>query len=114
MTIVYKMENQNDSHIEKTKVGGKKKPQKEKPIEQIVYETYKQRNEIEVMFDSYKNYLHADVSYMRNRYVSEGWLFADFIAMTAYYKLYVRLLQAQLLTKYSPKDIVEPQRLSIK
>lgn len=29
-----------------------------------------------VMFDSYKNCLAADVSYMQNRYVMEGWLFA--------------------------------------
>jgi hypothetical protein len=59
------------------------------------------------MFDSYKNYLDADVSYMQNRFVLEGWLFANFIAMIAYYKLYVRLRQAELLSKHSPKDIVE-------
>jgi len=44
---------------------------------------------------------------MQNRYVLEGWLFANFIAMIAYYKLYVRLRQANLLSKYSPKDIIE-------
>jgi len=59
------------------------------------------------MFDSYKNYLDADVSHMQNRYVLEGWLFANFIAMIAYYKLYTRLRLAKLLTKYSPKDIIE-------
>jgi hypothetical protein len=59
------------------------------------------------MFDSYKNYLEANVSYMQNRYVLEGWLFANFIAMIAYYKLYVKLLQEKLLSKYSPKDIIE-------
>jgi hypothetical protein len=37
----------------------------------------------------------------------EGWLFANFIAMIAYYKLYVRLRQEELLSKYSPKDIIE-------
>jgi len=107
MTIVYKIENQESSKKEKTKPGRKKKPKKEKPVEQTVYESYKQRNEIEVMFDSYKNYLDADVSYMQNRYVLEGWLFANFIAMMAYYKLYVRLQQAEMLAKYSPKDIIE-------
>jgi hypothetical protein len=44
---------------------------------------------------------------MQNRYVLEGWLFANFIAMIAYYRLYVRLLQAEQLSKYSPKDIIE-------
>jgi len=62
------------------------------------------------MFDSYKNYLEADVSYMQNRYVLEGWLFANFIAMIAYYKLYVRLRQAEILSKHSPKDIIEQSK----
>jgi hypothetical protein len=72
-----------------------------------IYKAYKQRNEIEVMFDSYKNYLDADKTYMQDRYVLEGWLMANFIAMIAYYKLYVRLREANLLSKYSPKDIIE-------
>jgi len=106
LTIAYKMDIVENSSENKGK-RKKKQPQTEKPIEQIIYQSYKQRNEIEVMFDSYKNYLDADVSYMQNRYVMEGWLFANFIAMIAYYKLYVRLRQAELLSKYSPKDIIE-------
>ena len=105
LTIVYNMKNQTDNDMGKTK--GKQRAKKEKPFEQIVYESYKQRNEIEIMFNSYKNYLDADVSYMQNRYVMEGWLFANFIAMISYYKLYARLRQAELLSKYSPKDIIE-------
>jgi transposase len=105
LTIVYKVDNQINA--DNTKKKSKKKPTKEKVIEQTIYESYKQRNEVEVMFDSYKNYLDADVSYMQNRYVLEGWLFANFLAMIAYYKLYARLLQAEQLSKYSPKDIIE-------
>ena len=74
---------------------------------QELYEAYKHRNDIEVMFDSYKNFLHADKMYMQDRYVLEGWLMANFIAMTAYYKLYSRLKQAKIISKYSPKDIIE-------
>ena len=80
------------------------------PIEHTaaeLYEAYKQRNEIEIMFDAYKNVIDADKMYMQNRYVLEGWLTANFIAMIAYYRLFQRLKQAKLLTKYSPKDIVE-------
>ena len=40
----------------------------------------------------------------------EGWLFANFIAMMAYYKLYVRLRQAKRLSNYSPKDIIEQSK----
>jgi len=105
ITMVYKVEPQAGAHAKKA--GNGQKEDKVKAIEQTIYESYKQRNEIEAMFDSYKNYLEADVSYMQNRYVLEGWLFANFIAMIAYYKLYARLKEAELLTKYSPKDIVE-------
>jgi hypothetical protein len=108
LTMVYKMEKPK---------GNQPKPKRRNikeeiaiPIEKIVYESYKQRNEIEIMFDSYKNYLDADVSYMQNRYVMEGWLFGNFIAMIAYYKLYMRLRQAELLTKHSPKDIIEQSK----
>ncbi len=74
---------------------------------QELFDAYKQRNEVEIMFDSYKHFLHADRMYMQDRHVLEGWLFANFIAMIAYYKLYSRLNQAKLITKYSPKDIIE-------
>jgi hypothetical protein len=83
-------------------------PDNGKPIHaQHLYEAYKQRNEIEIMFDSYKNFLKADASYMQNRHVMEGWLFVNFIAMIAYYKLFDRLRKAELLTKESPRDIIE-------
>lgn len=78
-----------------------------KPTPKELYQTYKQRNEIEVMFDTYKNFLDADKTYMQNRYVFEGWLMANFLAMIAYYRLYSALREANKLDKYSPKDIVE-------
>ncbi|MDR1637948.1 MAG: transposase [Treponema sp.] len=77
------------------------------PAPDEVYMAYKQRNEIEMMFDSYKTFMKADVSYMQNRYVLEGWLFTNFIAMMAYYKLYGKLREAKLLGTYSPQDIIE-------
>ena len=74
---------------------------------QILYEVYKQRNEIEIMFDAYKNFLDADRTYMHDRYVLEGWLMANFIAMIAYYRLFVRIKETGLMSKYSPKDMIE-------
>ena len=74
---------------------------------QELYEAYKQRNEIETMFDAYKNFLEADKTFMQDRYVLEGWLMANFIAMMAYYKLFKLSKEANLLSKNSPKDIVE-------
>jgi transposase len=74
---------------------------------QYLYEAYKQRTQIETMFDSYKTFLRADSMYMQNRHVLEGWLFVNFLAMLGYYKLYDRLRKTGLLSKESPKDIIE-------
>ena len=112
LTVVYNLETEENIEKSNAKPKSKKKTSAKKPIifEQMVYQSYRQRNEIEVMFDSYKNYLEADASYMQNRYVLEGWLFANFPAMIAYYKLYARLREAELLSKFSPKDIIEQSK----
>jgi transposase len=73
---------------------------------QEVYQTYKQRNEIEVMFDSYKNFLDGDRMYMQDRQTLEGWLASNFLAMIAYYKLYRKLKEQKLIGKEAPSDII--------
>jgi hypothetical protein len=105
LTMVYKIKPEEENQKKQGK--NVKKKIKQTPVAQTIYENYKVRNEVEIMFDSYKNYLKADVTYMQNRHVLEGWLFANFIAMIAYYKLFVRLKEANLLHKHSPKDIIE-------
>lgn len=73
---------------------------------QQIYEFYKCRAAIEVLFDTYKNILFADVTYTRSNEALEGWLFINHIALIFYYRLYKRLMQHDLLKKYSPKDIL--------
>jgi len=51
--------------------------------------------------------MDADKTFMQDRYVLEGWLMANFLAMIAYYKLFTRLKKQGLLQKYSLKDIIE-------
>jgi transposase len=72
-----------------------------------LYIGYKKRNEVEVMFDSYKNFLKADLMYMQDRHVTEGWLATNFIAMIAYHKLFARIQDAKLTANVSPKDVIE-------
>jgi transposase len=72
-----------------------------------LYTGYKKRNEVEVMFDSYKNFLKADLMYMQDRHVTEGWLATNFIAMIAYHKLFARIQDAKLTAHTSPKDVIE-------
>jgi hypothetical protein len=43
---------------------------------------------------------------MQDRFVFDGWLFVNFIAMLAYFKLFDRLRQKKLLKKTSPSDVL--------
>ena len=71
-----------------------------------IYNLLKSRVEIEVMFDAFKNILHADRSYMRSDEQIEAWIFINFIALIFYYRIYRELVEHGLLKKYSPKDIL--------
>jgi transposase len=73
---------------------------------QEVYERYKSRMEVEAMFDTFKNTLVADASYMQSKESFESWVFINHIALLLYYRLLARLKTADLLKQYSPKDIL--------
>jgi transposase len=71
-----------------------------------IFKILKSRVDIEQMYDSFKNTLHADRSYMRDDYQIEGWMFLNFISLLFYYKIYNVLAGKDLLKKYSPMDIL--------
>lgn len=73
---------------------------------QQIYEFYKCRAAVEILFDTFKNILFADVTYTRSNEALEGWLFINHIALIFYYRLYKRLILFNSLKKYSPKDIL--------
>lgn len=58
------------------------------------------------MFDAFKNILQADKSYMRNDYSMEGWMFINYLSLIYYYKIYQRLIEKELLSKYTPLDVL--------
>lgn len=70
-----------------------------------LFEYFKARNNIEQVFDTFKNLFNADRTYMRNEKSLEGWLFIHFIVMRVYYKLLFRLKKNNLLSQYSPEDL---------
>lgn len=72
-----------------------------------VYQLLRARVEIEQLYDTFKNLLHADRTYMRDDYQMEGWMFVNFLAMMLYYRLYNELVGRDMLSKYSPKDVLE-------
>lgn len=72
-----------------------------------IYIYYKSRNNIEVMIDAMKNTLDADSSYMRNNISLEGWMFITYISLICYYRIYRLLVEKNILSKYSPLDILK-------
>ncbi len=71
-----------------------------------IYELLKQRIEIESVFDTFKNTLNADRTYMRNDAQLEAWMLINFIALLMHYEVYNTLVRKKLLKKYSIKDIL--------
>ena len=70
------------------------------------YETYKTRNEIEILFDAYKNILHADKTYMQYDIAIEAWMFINFIAIQWYYITFNLLKKYKLSKIYVPLDLM--------
>ena len=75
--------------------------------EQQIYETYKSRMSIEMMFDSMKNVLDADHTYMQNEQTLQGWMFINHITLQWYQHLYIELKEKNLLKKISVNDYIQ-------
>lgn len=71
-----------------------------------IYSFLKQRVNIEQLYDTFKNTLEADRSYMRDDYQLEGWMFINFIVILLYYRLYNLLAAKDTLDNYSIKDVL--------
>lgn len=71
-----------------------------------LYYFLKARTNIEVAFDTFKNILEADKTYMRSDAHMYGWMLINFISLLMYYTLYGILTSNELLSHYSPKDIL--------
>jgi transposase len=74
---------------------------------QQAFEYFKTRNEVEQMIDVFKNILHADRSYMRTEQQMEGWMFINHLSLMLYYQLFKELVNLNLLSKYSPVEVLQ-------
>ena len=74
------------------------------PLE--IYEFYKSRMEVETAFDAFKNTLQADRTYMQNDQSLEGWMFINYLALLAYWRILKLLVSKELLSKVSIKDLL--------
>lgn len=72
-----------------------------------VFLTYKTRTAIEGLFDSMKNVLEADRTYMQNEHTLQGWMFINHLALQWYQRIYLQLKDKKLLSKYSVNDCIQ-------
>jgi len=78
-----------------------------KDSDQVIYQIYKSRLSIELMFDGMKNVLEADHTYMQNEQTLQGWMFINHITLQWYQHLYIDLKDKGLLNKISVNDYVQ-------
>ena len=78
-----------------------------RPSAKKVFELYKTRAQIEVVFDALKNTLGADTSYMQSDESFKAWALINHIALLLYYRILNKLKNAGLSKKYSPKDVLQ-------
>ena len=74
---------------------------------EIVYDMLKSRTEVEQAYDTFKNTIHADRSYMRDDHQMQGWMFVNFIALMMHYRIYAMLRKHDALSMYSVHDVIE-------
>ncbi|MGH2612347.1 MAG: IS1634 family transposase [Rhabdochlamydiaceae bacterium] len=74
---------------------------------QNVFQNYKSRVGIEVLFDAAKNILGNDHTYMQNNDALEGWMFLNHLALQVHHKIYAILKEQNLISKYSIRDFIE-------
>jgi transposase len=73
---------------------------------QDIYKLYKARMEVETAFDAFKNTLEADRSYMHSDQGFEGWMFINYLALLAYWRMLRVLIEKELLAKFSINDLI--------
>ena len=73
---------------------------------EIVYGMLKSRTDIEQSYDTFKNTIHADRTYMRDDFHLQGWMFVNFIALRMHYRIYGMLKKTDILSRYSPEDVI--------
>lgn len=72
-----------------------------------VYETYKSRMAIEVMFDGMKNVMEADYTYRQDEQTLYDWMFVNHLTLQWYQHLYLELKEKNLLKMYSVNDYIQ-------
>ena len=71
-----------------------------------VYLLYKQRESVEVAFDTMKNELESDKTYLSDDDAVRGYFFISFISLYIYFRILNILRQKNLIGKMSPNEVL--------
>ena len=80
---------------------------KEEKTSKEIYEIYKERELIEDANDAYKNVMRKNASYLQNTNSYYGWLFINHITLLLYYRVYNKIKEKGMTSKYSVADVIE-------
>lgn len=80
---------------------------KEEKTPKEIYEIYKERELIEDANDAYKNVMRKNASYIQNTNSYYGWLFINHITLLLYYRVYNKIKEKGMTSKYSVADVIE-------
>ena len=73
---------------------------------EMIYNLYKQREEVEQAFDAMKNELENDKSYLSDDDSLRGYFFISFLSLYLYYSIFVLIRAADLTNKLLVKDVL--------
>ena len=71
-----------------------------------IFDLYKGRQDVEVVFDIMKNNLDADKPYLRDEDAIRGYFFVSFLALRIYYKILKRLKEQNMTHNISPDEVL--------
>lgn len=80
---------------------------KEEKAPKEIYEIYKERELIEDANDAYKNVMRKNASYLQSTNSYYGWLFIKHITLLLYYRVYNKIKEKGMTSKYSVADVIE-------
>lgn len=80
---------------------------KEEKTPKEIYEIYKERELIEDANDAYKNVMRKNASYLQSTNSYYGWLFINHITLLLYYRVYNKIKEKGMTSKYSVADVIE-------
>jgi len=76
----------------------------EKP--EVIYNLYKDREQIEYAFNVFKNLLEADKSHLQSTQKLEGYIFLNLLSLYIYYLVLNKIKECELNKKISVNDLI--------